>query len=186
MTGGEDSRSNSRKWSDTDIEALKKQEKHYREQLAELQRSRPRSGEGNIKEENLVAEITRLESEIVLLKDDLAATKTSLKDSRGQLKHSQAKAEEFEGKVDKVQSIIDEASTRIEQLDKIIARAVDTIFADFCKNIGCRNIRAYEDVRDAQNQTQGEEILRTNTAVQRFRNMYVILRLEDIADIPRG
>jgi structural maintenance of chromosome 1 len=72
-------------------------------------------------------------------------------------------------KVDKVQAIVDETGQRIEELEAIIAKAVDRIFASFCAKIGCANIRVYEDIQNSRNQAQGEEMLRTTNAVETFK-----------------
>lgn len=168
MTGGDDGRDNGRKWDDAEVATLKRQEQHYRTQLAELRQSRPRGADS--KEELLSTDITRLEAELTGLKDDLSATKNSLKDAREQLKHSKKKLEEFQGKVDKLQQTVDGTEARIGELNETIAKAVDRIFSDFCKKIGCANIRVYEDIQNSQNQAQGEEILRTIKARNTFQN----------------
>ena len=168
MTGGEDGRNNGRKWDDAEVATLKRQEQHYRTQLAELRQSRPRGADS--KEELLSIDITRLEAGLIGNKDDLSATNNSLKDAREALKHSKKKLQDLQAKVDKIQQIVDETEARIEELNGIIAKAVDRMFADFCRKIGCPNIRVYEDIQNSQSQAQGEEVLRTTKARDTFRN----------------
>lgn len=171
MTGGDDGKSNNKKWDDAEVATLKRQEEHYRAKLAELRQSRPRGSDS--KEELLVNEITRLEAELTGIKDDLSAAKNSYRDAKEQAKHARNKLEELQAKVDKVQNIVDESEARVQELSRVIAKAVDRIFADFCKKIGCPNIRVYEDIQNSQNQAQGEEILRTTKARDTYRNRSV-------------
>lgn len=68
ITGGS-SHGNSKKWEDKDIQGLQRVRDALLAQLRDLNKSKPRSKA----DENLMAEITRLESSLTLAKDDLVS-----------------------------------------------------------------------------------------------------------------
>ena len=69
ITGGRSSHGNNKKWEEKDIQGLYRVRDSLLGQLRDLNKSKPRSKA----DENLVAEITRLESSLSLAKDDLVS-----------------------------------------------------------------------------------------------------------------
>ncbi|KAI9569904.1 hypothetical protein HD554DRAFT_2088472 [Boletus coccyginus] len=122
MTGGRSTHGSGKKWEEKDVQGLVRLRDNLLAQLQELNRSKAR---GKV-DENIIAEITRLESAITVTKDDLArATHATL-------------------------------TSRISMLQSVIDEAERGVFASFCTKIGVDHIREYEErqLRVAEEESQ--------------------------------
>ncbi|KAI6108622.1 RecF/RecN/SMC [Pisolithus croceorrhizus] len=131
MTGGRSTHGSGKKWEEKDVQA----------QLQELNRSKPRGKA----DENIIGEITRLESAITLVKDDLNALKLRYSGTKDELKHIERELRRLSPELKKAENTHSTLTSRIAALQDVIGEAEDGIFTSFCAKIGVRNVREYEE-----------------------------------------
>ncbi|KAG6329522.1 hypothetical protein ID866_9567, partial [Astraeus odoratus] len=141
MTGGRSTHGSGKKWEEKDVQGLIRLRDNLKSQLQELSRSKPR-GKGD---ENVIAEITRLESAITLAKDDLSALKLRLTGTKDELKFVERELKKLAPERKKVETAYSTLTSRIAALRAVIDEAEDGVFSSFCANIGVRNVREYEE-----------------------------------------
>ncbi|KAG2067940.1 hypothetical protein BDR04DRAFT_819225 [Suillus decipiens] len=83
MTGGRSTNGGGKKWEEKDVQGLTRLRDSLVAQLQELNRTKPRGKA----DENVIAEITRLESAIAVVRDDLSACKSRYNGIKEELKH---------------------------------------------------------------------------------------------------
>ncbi|KAL5522775.1 hypothetical protein ACEPAG_8793 [Sanghuangporus baumii] len=140
ITGGRSSHGNDKKWEEKDIQGLTRVRDSLLSQLRDLNKSRPRSKA----DENLVAEITRIESSLTLAKDDLAALTSSLKGKQDELRHIKSELKKKTPELKQARTNHAALVERIEALSAVVNKEEDGIFARFCAQIGVEDIREYE------------------------------------------
>ncbi|KAG6813644.1 hypothetical protein H0H92_008881 [Tricholoma furcatifolium] len=111
ITGGRSTHSNNKKWDEKDIQGLMRVRDNLKAQLRELAKQKPRGQT----DENLIAEISRIESALTVARDDL------------------------------IKKIHAAHVATIEELAATVNAAEDGIFKTFCRKIGVANIREYEE-----------------------------------------
>ncbi|KAL5476540.1 SMC1_1 [Sanghuangporus weigelae] len=95
-------------------------------------------------DENLVVEITRIESSLTLAKDDLAALTSSLKGKQDELQHTKSEMKKKAPELKQARTTHAALVERIEALSAVVNKAEDGISARFCAQIGVEDIREYE------------------------------------------
>ncbi|KAF8840540.1 RecF/RecN/SMC protein [Paxillus ammoniavirescens] len=141
MTGGRSSHGSGKKWEEKDVQGLIRLRDNLMAQLQELSRSKPRGKA----DDNIIAEITRLESAITVTKDDLSAFKLRYNGTKDELKHVERELKRLAPDVKKAQSAHSTLTSRISALQSVIDEAEHGIFASFCAKIGVSHIREYEE-----------------------------------------
>ncbi|KAF7984629.1 hypothetical protein HWV62_12853 [Athelia sp. TMB] len=164
MTGGRSTHNNGKKWDEKDVQALHRLRDTLMTTLQDLGKAKPRGKA----DENLVAEISRLESSITVTKDDLAACKSRLSSAKEELKHIERELKKVQPELRKAQTTYNEFSTQIEELESIVYAAEDGVFAAFCQQIGVSHIREYEERQMKVAQEESEARLRYDTQIARL------------------
>ncbi|PCH34989.1 cohesin complex subunit psm1 [Wolfiporia cocos MD-104 SS10] len=164
ITGGRSSHGNSRHWEEKDVQGLHRVRDNLLAELRQLQKSKPR---GNA-DENLTAEITRLENELQVAKDDLSACKLRLEGKKDELKHIERDIKKLEPELRKAQNSYNALKGKIDELASIINAAEDEVFETFCESIRVANIREYEERQLKVAHAESEARLQFETQIARL------------------
>ncbi|KAN0084141.1 RecF/RecN/SMC [Tylopilus felleus] len=152
MTGGRSTHGSGKKWEEKDVQGLVRLRDNLLAQLQELNRSKSRGKA----DENIIAEITRLESAISVTKDDLSAFKLRHNGTKDELKHVERELKKLAPDFKKAQTAHVTLTSRISTLQSVIDEAEHGVFASFCRKIGVNHIREYEErqLRVAEEESQ--------------------------------
>lgn len=189
ITGGRSNQTDGKKWEDKDIQGmfaslcfrpstynensfsprfsflgLQRVRDALLSQLRDLTKSKPRSQT----DENLVAEMTRLESTLTLAKDDLASVKSRLEGVRAEIKHLEKEMKKMKPELEDAQKKYDAIFAQIQELEEIINTAEDQVYGPFCQRIGLTNIREYEQLQTKVAQMENEAKLKFDTQIARL------------------
>ncbi|KAI5120058.1 hypothetical protein M0805_007809 [Coniferiporia weirii] len=164
ITGGRSSHANNKKWEEKDIQGLYRVRDSLLVQVRDLNKSKPRSKA----DENLVAEITRLESSLTLARDDLSALNANLKGKRDELKHVKGELKSKAPELKKARATHDALVGKMESLSAVVNEVEDAVFAQFCAEIGVENIREYESRQLKLAQEENNTRLRFETQIARL------------------
>ncbi|KAF7352348.1 Structural maintenance of chromosomes protein [Mycena venus] len=141
ITGGKSTHNSGKKWDEKDVQGLTKKKDTLMAQLRDLQKQKSRGQT----DENLIAEIGRIESATTLAKDDLNAVNLRLTGIRDELKHIEKELKKNAPELKKTQAKYDTLQKQIAELSETINNAEDATFAAFCRKIKVANIREYEE-----------------------------------------
>ncbi|KAH0579770.1 hypothetical protein H2248_002607 [Termitomyces sp. 'cryptogamus'] len=141
ITGGRSTHNTSKKWDEKDVQGLIRVRDNLKAQLRELAKQKPRGQT----DENLIAEISRLESASTVARDDLSACKLRITGLKDELKHIDKEIKQINPELKKVQKSHASCVEEIEKLTAIVNAAEDGIFKTFCKKIDVVHIREYEE-----------------------------------------
>ncbi|ORY27190.1 hypothetical protein BCR39DRAFT_538898 [Naematelia encephala] len=142
ITGGTSS-SGGRKFSDNDVQGLQRMKEGYLQQLQDLVRSKPKDKA----DEGLLESLARLEAELSVANDDLSATRLRLEGLRKELASVDREIEKLTPDLEKKRRAAKSTADKLDGLLNTISAADNTIFGDFCRQIGVADIREYEDVQ---------------------------------------
>ncbi|KIJ07381.1 hypothetical protein PAXINDRAFT_19420 [Paxillus involutus ATCC 200175] len=96
-------------------------------------------------DDNIIAEITRLESALTVTKDDLSTFKLRYNGTKDELKHVERELKRLVPNVKKAQNAHSTLTSHISALQSVIDEAEHSIFASFCAKIGVGHIQEYEE-----------------------------------------
>ncbi|KAG1770008.1 RecF/RecN/SMC [Suillus occidentalis] len=164
ITGGRSTHGGGKKWEEKDVQGLTRLRDNLVAQLQELNRSKPRGKA----DENVIAEITRLESAIAVVRDDLSACKSRYNGIKEELKHVERELKKLSPEIKKAQASHSKLSSQITELQSAIDSAEDGVFATFCSQIGVENIREYEERQLKVAEEESQARLRFDQQVARL------------------
>ncbi|KZT07028.1 cohesin complex subunit psm1 [Laetiporus sulphureus 93-53] len=164
ITGGRSTHGTSRKWEEKDVQGLQRVRDNLLGQLRDLNKSKPRGKA----DDNLIAEITRLESALTIAKDDLAACKLRLDGIKDELRHVDKEIKRINPELHKAQSAYDKLKEQMDELASIVNAEEDGVFADFCGTIGVANIREFEERQLKVIRAESEARLQFDTQIARL------------------
>lgn len=164
MTGGRSTHGGGKKWEEKDVQGLTRLRDSLVAQLQELNRTKPRGKA----DENVIAEITRLESAIAVVRDDLSACKSRYNGIKEELKHVERELKKLSPELKKAQNSYSKLSSQIAELQSAIDSAEDGVFASFCSQIGVKNVREYEERQLKVAEEESQARLRFDQQVARL------------------
>ncbi|KAG6855965.1 hypothetical protein H0H87_008906 [Tephrocybe sp. NHM501043] len=141
ITGGRSTHTTTKKWDEKDVQGLMRVRDNLKSQLRDLAKQKPRGQT----DENLIAEISRLESASTVARDDLSACKLRITGLKDELKHIDKEIKQTAPELKKIQNSHRTCVAEIDQLSAIVNAAEDGIFRAFCGKINVANIREYEE-----------------------------------------
>ncbi|KAG5644198.1 hypothetical protein DXG03_008861 [Asterophora parasitica] len=141
ITGGRSTHGNGKKWDEKDVHGLMRVRDNLKGQLRELAKNKPRGST----DENLIAEISRLESASTVARDDLSACKLRITGLKDELKHIDKETKQNTPELKKIQKDHATCVEQIAELAAIVNAAEDNVFKAFCRKIKVANIREYEE-----------------------------------------
>ncbi|KAJ7246598.1 condensin complex subunit SMC1 [Mycena haematopus] len=164
ITGGKSTHNTGKKWDEKDVQGLIKKKDTLMSQLRDLQKQKSRGQT----DENLIADIGRIESATTLAKDDLNAVNLRLTGIRDELKHIEKELKKNAPELKKTQATYDTLQKQIAKLSETIDAAEDATFAAFCRKIKVANIREYEERQLKVAQEESEARLRFDNQIARL------------------
>ncbi|KAK2462607.1 hypothetical protein APHAL10511_005340 [Amanita phalloides] len=163
ITGGRSTHS-SKKWDENDVRNLQRVRDTLMAELRELSKMKPRGKA----DENLITEVTRLESAMTLARDDLNACKLRLTGIKDELKHLDREIKKNAPELKKIQTTFDNLQRQMSELRATVESAEDGVFAQFCREIQVSNIREYEERQLKLAQEESEARLRFDNQIARL------------------
>ncbi|KAE9404591.1 condensin complex subunit SMC1 [Gymnopus androsaceus JB14] len=164
ITGGRSTHGSEKKWDEKDVQGLQKSRDSLLTKLRDLSKQKPRGKT----DENLIAEISQLESNITIVRDELNACKTRLTGLKDELKHLEREIQKNGPELKKAQKDHDKLEREIAALSDAVNSAEDGVFADFCQTIGVSNIREFEERQLKLAQEESEARLRYDNQIARL------------------
>ncbi|KAH9061732.1 cohesin complex subunit psm1 [Lactarius deliciosus] len=132
ITGGRSSHDSSKKWEEKDIQGLSRSRDNIQSQLSELAKQKPRNQE----DDNLISELTRLESVLQVARDDLSACNHKLQGIKDELKHIDRSLRQISPEYKKARNALDGLHEEIQRFASVVDAAEDGVYGDFCREIG--------------------------------------------------
>ncbi|KAA1474997.1 hypothetical protein DENSPDRAFT_401153 [Dentipellis sp. KUC8613] len=167
ITGGRSSHDNSKKWEEKDVQGLQRVRTSLLSQIGDLQKSKPRTRI----DEDLISEISRLESALNISRDDLSACKLKVTGLKDELKHVDRTLRQNTPELTKAKRALDQLQEKIQGLASVVNDAEDEVFAAFCERIGVANIREYEERQLKVAQEESAARLRYDTQIARLTHV---------------
>ncbi|KAH9170044.1 cohesin complex subunit psm1 [Lactarius sanguifluus] len=167
ITGGRSSHDSSKKWEEKDIQGLSRSRDNIQSQLSELAKQKPRNQE----DDNLISEMTRLESVLQVARDDLSACNHKLQGIKDELKHIDRSLRQISPEYKKARNALDRLHEEIQRFASVVDAAEDGVYGDFCREIGVANIRDYEARQLKLAQEETEARLRFETQIARLTHL---------------
>ncbi|KAH9053337.1 cohesin complex subunit psm1 [Lactarius vividus] len=167
ITGGRSSHDNSKKWEEKDIQGLSRSRDNVQSQLSELAKQKPRNQE----DDNLISEMTKLESVLQVARDDLSACNHKLQGIKDELKHIDRSLRQISPEYKKARNALDRLHEEIQRFASVVDAAEDGVYGDFCREIGVANIREYEARQLKLAQEETEARLRFETQIARLTHL---------------
>ncbi|KAF8525826.1 condensin complex subunit SMC1 [Hysterangium stoloniferum] len=164
ITGGRSTHHNNKKWEEKDVQGLHRQRDKLFAELRELNKSKPRGKA----DENIIAEINRLESSLLIVKDDLTACEHKLTGIKDELKHVNQELKKHRPEQAKLQASHSQLQNKISELAEVVNVAEDKIFGAFCRKINVSHIREYEERQLKVSQEENEARVRFDTQIARL------------------
>ncbi|KAL9710106.1 Structural maintenance of chromosomes protein 1 [Leucoagaricus gongylophorus] len=164
ITGGRSTHSSNKKWDEKDVQGLTRVRDGLMSQLKELGKQRPRMKT----DENLLAEISRLESTLTVLRDDLTACELHFNGIKEELRHLEHDRKLNTPELEKAQTQFSTVQARISELAAVVHEAEDDVFDMFCQRIAVENIRVYEERQMKVAQEESQARLRFDTQIARL------------------
>lgn len=167
ITGGQhESRKNAQRWTDNDIEGLRRLRDSSMQKLNELSNlKRQESGE-----EILLTEISILETRVRLLTEDLDAVKRQIESQQEETKVVESEIARLQPLLEREIVARDQFDTQCESLQATVNQIEDEIFDSFCARKGLVNIRQYEDRQGAIHQLAAKKRAEFTAQNARIKN----------------
>nr|WJN25068.1 condensin complex subunit [Pseudozyma thailandica] len=141
ITGGQSSTSGAKRWEEREVQGLTTQRDKCLAELKELQKEK----RAFTSDDEMVAKINRLEADLTSLQDELGAVNTRLTGIRDELKNIDKQTKEIQPKLKSAKGELEKLQRKMSDLETVVNREEDRIFATFCRRIGVDNIREYEE-----------------------------------------
>jgi structural maintenance of chromosome 1 len=168
ITGGQGEGSNqSQRWEEKELETLQKQRDALQAQLGDISKRKRKA----IQDEHLVSEVVGLETRLAGLKDDLSAIVQKIVSCETEMSHISSEQEDLEQDLEKGTAVVQKLQNELSELDKVILEAEKGVFSDFCKTIGVRNIREYEQSTLKATEETARKRLEFSNAKVKLENM---------------
>ncbi|KIY53050.1 condensin complex subunit SMC1 [Fistulina hepatica ATCC 64428] len=168
ITGGRSTHGNSKKWDEKDVQGLIRTRDKLMADLRQLAKEKPRDKT----DENLIAEIARLESSAAVIRDDLNACRSRVNGLKDELRHIERQLTETAPLLRDAEAAHGRLKQQIEQLQGTIDIAEDGVFADFCRKIHVSNIREYEERQLKAAEETSQVLLRYEKQIARLTHQF--------------
>ncbi|KAJ3798658.1 condensin complex subunit SMC1 [Lentinula aff. detonsa] len=168
ITGGRSTHGSEKKWDEKDVQGLQKSRDSLLAKLRDLSKQKPRGKT----DENLIAEISQLESNLAIARDELNACKTRLSGLKEELRHLDREIQKNSPELKKSQKEHDKLQEQMTILSGTINHAEDEVFVDFCRKIRVDNIREFEERQLKLAQEESEARLRYDNQIARLTHQF--------------
>ncbi|KAF8137566.1 RecF/RecN/SMC, partial [Boletus edulis] len=170
MTGGRSTHGSGKKWEEKDVQGLVRLRDNLLAQLQELNRSKSRGKA----DENIIAEITRLESAITVTKDDLSAFKLRHNGTKDELKHVERELKKLAPDFKKAQTAHATLISRTSTLQSAIDEAEHGIGVSHIREYEERQLKVAEEESQARNRFDQQIARLTHQKTQEDEEVKVV------------
>jgi structural maintenance of chromosome 1 len=146
---------------------LKKQRESLTFQIDELVKKKRRAGQ----DEHLMGQIQAYEVQLSTLKDDLSAANQGIESCISELNNVETSRNDLESDYQKSCTSLLKLQQEVDRLDKVIEKAENQVFADFCKKIKISSIREYEESALSATREFSEKALEYSTAKAKLESL---------------
>lgn len=139
--GSHDLARKAKRWDEKHMAQLKMEKDKLNEELKELvKKSRKQSELATVE-----SQIKGLENRLKYSMVDLESSKKSIQQFDNQLKMVQSQLDEFGPKISEIERRMTKREEHIQEIKENMNNVEDKVFASFCKRLGVKNIRQYEE-----------------------------------------
>ena len=178
MTGGQEGKSDSRRWEDSEVENLEK----LKDKLITELESLPKTQHGVSEEESLQGELTGLEQKLSYLKEEAKALERNQSSKQKELSHAQKELATSKPKYEARLRELQDLENTLKEYEDGVSQIQDEVFADFCRRLGYNNIRAYEAQQGSLQQEAAQKKLDFSTQKSRLQSR-INLEQHELQDI---
>ncbi|XP_023166521.1 structural maintenance of chromosomes protein 1A [Drosophila hydei] len=139
--GSHDLARKAKRWDEKHMAQLKMQKERLNEELKELvKKSRKQSELATVE-----SQIKGLENRLKYSMVDLESSKKSISQYDNQLKQVQSQLDDCGPKINEIERRMQDREEHIQEIKENMNNVEDKVFADFCRRLGVKNIRQYEE-----------------------------------------
>ncbi|XP_002735243.1 structural maintenance of chromosomes protein 1A-like [Saccoglossus kowalevskii] len=174
--GASDLKAKARRWDEKSLNKLKSQKTSLTDELKELHKSKRKESELN----TIKSQISGLETRLKYSINDRENTKN--KTLVNNQKAKQKFERDLEGFGPRMEAIEEQIMLRAEQINKTktnMNKVEDEVFSDFCRAIGVKNIRQYEEKELRVQQERAKKRLEFENQKSRLANQLEYERSRD-------
>lgn len=139
--GSHDLARKAKRWDEKHMAQLKMQKEKLTEEMKELVKKSRKQSELATVESQIQGLANRLKYSMV----DLESSKKSISQFDRQLKDVQSQLDEFGPKISEIERRMLKRDQRIQEIKENMNNVEDKVFAKFCRRLGVKNIRQYEE-----------------------------------------
>ncbi|XP_016952751.1 structural maintenance of chromosomes protein 1A [Drosophila biarmipes] len=139
--GSHDLARKAKRWDEKHMAQLKMQKERLQEELKELvKKSRKQSELATVE-----SQIKGLENRLKYSMVDLESSKKSIGQYDSQLKQVQTQLDDFGPKINEIERRMQNREEHIQEIKENMNNVEDKVYANFCRRLGVKNIRQYEE-----------------------------------------
>ncbi|KAI8044980.1 structural maintenance of chromosomes protein 1A [Drosophila gunungcola] len=139
--GSHDLARKAKRWDEKHMAQLKMQKERLQEELKELvKKSRKQSELATVE-----SQIKGLENRLKYSMVDLESSKKSISQYDNQLKQVQTQLDDFGPKINEIERRMQNREEHIQEIKENMNNVEDKVYASFCRRLGVKNIRQYEE-----------------------------------------
>ncbi|XP_016978479.1 structural maintenance of chromosomes protein 1A [Drosophila rhopaloa] len=139
--GSHDLARKAKRWDEKHMAQLKMQKERLQEELKELvKKSRKQSELATVE-----SQIKGLENRLKYSMVDLESSKKSIGQYDNQLKQVQTQLDDFGPKINEIERRMQNREEHIQEIKENMNNVEDKVYASFCRRLGVKNIRQYEE-----------------------------------------
>lgn len=176
--GSADLEKRARRWDEKELHALKYKKEKLAEELKEqLKKTR--------KESDLMvysSQIKGLETRLKYCKVDKESTEKRNEDIKKEVGSLEHKLEQFGPVIKEIKDRMEKIEAKISKIREAMNQVEDTIFADFCRQLGVDNIRQYEERQSKASQENEKKRLQFENERNSLTSRLQYERSKDTSD----
>eukprot|EP00033_Pygsuia_biforma_P002257 GCRY01002501.1.p1 GENE.GCRY01002501.1~~GCRY01002501.1.p1 ORF type:complete len:1250 (+),score=240.32 GCRY01002501.1:83-3832(+) len=177
MTGGLSGlEAKAQRWSEKDVEALKRNRERYLKELADLGKSRRHE----TSEVTLRSTLEGVLNTLNFKRLDLKTTNDKLDSVRKDVAKLQSEKQLILPEIIRLNAVLKKRAATIKQAAVEIALVEDTIFTEFSEKVGVPNIREYEDKQLRHAQERADKRLKFSAAIAKLESNLQYLRSKQV------
>lgn len=169
ITGGHSESSNARRWEERELEVLQRRRTELVDEISEMQRLKRKMSQ----DEALVSQLSELEAKHNEIRDDIDANTQKIASIELELQHMEPTIANLSTDILKAKEPLFALQQQINDAESVVHASQNTIFAEFCNEIGVNDIREYQQGKLSATQEHAQKLLEYTTTKARLDNELV-------------
>ena len=166
MTGGQGTKSDARRWDESEVDNLRRLQEKLVSELAAL----PEMRRGASEEESLQGELSGLEQKIAFLQEEAKAHDRNHHSKQKELSYARQELKAAEPKYEQKLREFENLESTLSEYQDAVNEIQDQVFSDFCRRLGYDNIRSYEAQQGSLQQEAAQKKLEFDTQKSRLES----------------